>query len=919
MTDKTVRRTVRRSDRLWRRVYHVLLWLYPRAVRRQFGADMQDCFRDLHTQARGRGRRAEISFVFRTLGDLPRSALKAHVERFRRRKTPLGPDHTHRWNFNRRNGLGMESVIHDIRFALRGFRKHPGFAILAVLSLALGVGANATMISAVNAILWRELPVPEQDRIVRIYEYRDMWMNFSYPNFNDLREQRDVFDGMFLHSLQSFGLATDDGIQVVYGESVSASYFQVLRIEPAIGRFFSAPESDDANAAPVIVIGYALWQRVFGGDPNVIGRVVRINNEPTTIVAVASEGFNGTKPGLEMDAWIPAKIWARIAGWGNWTERRNNRNMDVVARLRDGVTTDQAQEAATALASHLAEEYPASNRRSNFSLFPSNTFVPWGTDLPKLISIFAIGASGLVLLVACANVASLLFARGAVRAREVGVRVALGASRRRIVRQLLTESVMLAFMGGAVGTALSFWTTGFIKFFLPAIPYRFAITARPDAMVLGIAVGVSAAAAFVFGLLPALQTTKPNIAAVVKADATSGGTGAARSRLLSGVVVSMVALSFVTLLLSALFTMSLRNVRATHPGFATDQRLLAQFSTALGGYDGRDALGFFTQLEDRVRGLPGVRTAAFASQLPLGDSQRNSRVFATDLTYETDDLGTQAWRSSVTPGYFAAAGTQIIRGRDFDRRDDADVRRTVIINQTLATTLWRDENPVGKRLRYTPNPGGTELEIVGVVESGPLGQVGEAPRAAMFSPLAQVPSTYGSIVVHANADPLNLVAAIRSEARAIDPAVPMSEVKTMEVHLTGSLWMFRMGAGLASALGLLALALASAGLYGVMSFAVGQRIRELGIRIALGADHRRVMLLVLKRGLVLAGIGVAVGAIASVGLAGMLSSMLVGVQPTDPAILAAVAIGLGVVALLASLVPALSAMKADPVEALRTE
>ncbi len=910
---------VGRSDRLWPDLYHVLLWLYPAAVRRRFGNDMQDCFRDLRKQARGRSRRAEMTLVLRTLIDLPRSALKAHVERFRRQRTSLRPNPTHRSILNRRNGLGMESVMHDIRFALRGFRKNPGFAILAVLSLALGVGANTTMISAVNAILWQELPVPEQDRIVRIFEYRDMWMNFSYPNFNDLREQRDVFDGMFLHSLQSFGLGTDDGTQVIYGESVSASYFQVLRIEPALGRFFSAPESDDANAAPVIVIGYALWQRVFGGDPNVIGRVVRINNEPTTIVAVASEGFNGTKPALEMDAWIPAKIWARMAGWGAWTERRGSNNMDVVARLRDGVTIEQAQEAAAALASHLAEEYPTVNRRITFGVFPSNTLVPGGTDLPRLISIFAIGASSLVLLVACANVASLLFARGAVRAREVGVRVALGASRPRIVRQLLTESVMLAFMGGAVGTALSFWTTGFIKFFLPAIPYRFAVTGRPDTMVLGIAVGVSAAAAFVFGLLPALQTTKPNIASVVKADATGGGAGAAKSRMLSGVVVSMVALSFVTLLLGALFTTSLSNVRESHPGFATDQRLLARFSTELGGYDGDDALGFFTQLEDRVRGLPGVRTAAFASHLPLGDSQNNSRVFATDLTYETDDLGAQAWMSSVTPGYFAAAGTQIIRGRDFDRRDDSDVPRTIIINQTLATALWRDENPVGKRLRYTPNPGGTELEIVGVVESGPLGMVGEAPRAAMFSPLAQLPRTFASIVVHANADPLDLVAAIRSEARTIDPAVPMSEVKTMEVHLTGALWMFRMGAGLASALGLLALALASAGLYGVMSFVVGQRIRELGIRMALGADHRRVMWLVLKRGLILASVGVAVGGLASFGLAGLLSSILAGVRPTDPAIFATVGIGLGAVALLASFVPARAAMKTNPVEALRTE
>jgi predicted permease len=524
-----------------------------------------------------------------------------------------------------------------------------------------------------------------------------------------------------------------------------------------------------------------------------------------------------------------------------------------------------------------------------------------------------------VLLVACANVASLLFARAAARHREVGVRVALGAGRARLVRQLITESVVLAVTGGGVGLALSFWTTGFIEWFLPAIPYRFAIDTRPDLTVFGFAVAVSALAAFAFGLLPAIHATSPNLASVLKGESAGAGTAVHKARMLNGVVVAMVALSFVTLLLSGLFTKSLDGVRDMNPGFASTQRLLATFNTGLGGFEPREGMAFLDELEERTRALPGVRSAAWVTNVPLGDRSGSSRVYADDRTYQDDDLGVQAWRSTVSPGYFETIGTRVLQGRDFSDQDDPDAPLKVIVNQTLARLYWPDANAVGQRLRFSRTAGGTTLEIVGTVEDGRYISFGETPRPAMFLALAQVPESHVNLVVHADMDPLSLIAPVRREAAAINPAVPMFDVKSMDDHLTFALWMYRLGAGLGAVLGLLALVLASAGLYGVMAFSVGQRTRELGIRVALGAPRGRVLFLVLQRGLALAGLGIGIGAVAALGLSGVLHSVLLGVTPTDPGTFTAVAAGLAAVALLASVMPARNATRADPVEALRAE
>ncbi len=909
-----------RSSLWWCHLYRTMLALYPQSHRRAFGRDMEECFADLACRARREeGQLGEAAFAMRSFLELPRSAFKA-----RRRSAGVPtPSHGHsqRYPTDTQDSKqpSMETFIHDVRFALRGFRKNPGFAALAILSLALGIGANTTMFSTVNALLWQDLPVPQPERLVRIFEWRDSYRNVSYPNFRDLREQSDVFDGVLLHRLETFGLNTGEESQVLTGEIVTANYFQVLGIEPALGRFFTAPESDNATAEPVAVISHALWERSFGADPGVVGRVVQFNNHPVTIVGVAPAGFNGTKFALGMDAWIPVKIWGRLLEWGDWTESRGSAMMRALARLKDGVDIEQAQQAATMIAARLAEQYPETNRGRRFTVFPEQVVTPEGAGLVPLIGLLAIGASALVLLVACANVASLLFARSVARRREIGVRLALGASRTRLVRQLLTESLLLSAAGGMLGIATSYWTTGFVFLFLPSLPYRFVIEPAPDGTVLAIAATISTTAALVFGLAPALQASKPDITSVIKSESTTAGHRVSKGRMFDGVVVSMVAMSFVTLMLSALFTKSLGNVRDMDPGFATSGRVLATLDASLAGYTAVDGLPFLQELETRVRTLPGVENAALATLVPLGDRSSSSRVFADDRTYEADDPGAVAWRNSVTPEYFRTMDTRILSGRTFDERDHIDAPRRVIINEALARRFWPDEDAIGRRIRNRRNPTETTLEVIGVVETGRYMGMGEGPRPAMFTPLAQAPSTYINLIVHSASDPLNTIAAIRSEARAINAAIPIFDVKTIETHLAGSMWMYRLGAGIGSALGMLALALAAGGLYGIMAFSVGQRSRELGIRIALGASRRRVMRLVLKRGLTLTGMGIAIGSVMALGASGVLSTVLFGVAPTDPAIFVAVAAGLGGVALLASIVPARTATKADPVEVLRGE
>ncbi len=891
------------------RIYRVLLLLYPTATRTRVAEDMEECFRDLCLAAqRERGAVGTMGVALRTFAELPLSAWRAR--RMARKET------------NRGRGAPMETLLQDIRYALRGLRTSPGFTVLAVFSLAVGVGANTSMFSLANGVLWQELPVPEAERLVRLYQVRDGTDNLSYPNVEDVREQADFFDGVFIHDLITFGISSDEISRIGYGEIVSGVYFEVLEVEPALGRFFDPATEGQPESPLVTVLSHHLWTESFGADPRVIGRVINLNGRSTAVIGVAPESFHGTKWGLGMDLWVPIRSWRAAEGWGVWEEQRGSKNLLAVARLAPGVEMAEANAGLAVIGNRLAERYPVSNSDVSFRAYPerSGSVSPNAIQLPNLIAFLAIAASGLVLLVACGNVASLLLGRAVARRREIGLRVALGAGRVRLLRQLLTESVILAGLGGAFGIVMAVWATGFFDRFYPALPYRFAIQTSPDTAAVLFAIAASLTATLVFGLAPALQASKPGVAGVLRGDERSaGGLRFGGTKLLNMVVVSMVSMAFVTLFLTGLFTSSLRNIRDMDIGFETEDRVMATLDLAVAGDSTLTAVAFFDRVVEEVAALPGVRGAAVSSGLPLADWSSSSRIFADGRDYAPNDPGLNAWRSSVSDEYFDVIGTRLVAGRAFATSDGNDAPSVVILNEAAAERLWPDEDAVGHRIRLQNVAGGNTYEVIGIAETGPYLQVSELSRPAFFRPLRQSSSSRNVLTVHAGVDPIGLVPQIRQAVKDVNPFVPLFNVKTAEMHVDGSLFLFRMGAEIATALGVVALILAAGGLYGVMTFRVRQRRREMGIRLALGARKRTVLGTVLGSSLRLTVVGMLIGSALALAVSGVLTTLVFGVAPGSPANLLTVAIGLALVALVATLMPALSASRADPVQSLRAE
>lgn len=666
------------------RIYRALLVLYPDGTRSDVAADMEECFRDLCRAAdRDRGGLGVVAVALRTYAELPMSAWRARAAA---RKTMT----------TKKGASSMETFLQDVRYAVRGLLRNRGFTTLAVLSLAVGVGANTSMFSLAKGILWRELPVPEADRLVRLFEFRDGSSNFSYPNFADIRDQGDFFEGVFLHNLTLFGLTSDEVSGIASGEIVSANYFDVLRVEPSLGRSFDPSTEGQPESPLVTVLSHHLWTESFGADPTVVGRVIKLSGRDVTVVGVAPEGFNGTKWGLGMDLWVPGRAWRAAEGWGNWEEQRGSRNMEAVARLAPGTDIVEANAGLQVIARRLEARYVQSNNGRTFRAFPERTIVPEASQLPNLIGLLALAASGLVLLVACGNVASLLLSRAVVRRREIGLRVALGAGRGRLIRQLLTESTLLAVLGGLLGLGVANWTTGLFDRFLPALSYRFLLQASPDTAAVLFTAGVCLVATFVFGLAPALQASKPGVAGVLRGDESSaGGLRFGGTRLLNSVVVGMVALAFVTLFLTGLFTTSLRNVREMDVGIQTEGRIMATLDLSLAGDDSMDAARFYGELVEQVTALPGVMGAAVSSGIPLGDWSSSSAIFADDRAYSPDERGVNAWRSSISDQYFDVLGTRLIAGRAFGSEDREDGPNTVILNAAAAARLWPEEDPIG--------------------------------------------------------------------------------------------------------------------------------------------------------------------------------------------------------------------------------
>jgi predicted permease len=820
----------------------------------------------------------------------------------------------------------MHTFIQDLRYGIRMLLKSPGTSIVAVLALALGIGANTAIFSGVSAFLFRPLPVPEPDQLVRQFEITDdrgATDDLSYPDFVDYRDQNTVFEGIVAESIIQAAISDQKQNDVIWGQVVSGNYFDVLRVNPVLGRTFAPDEDRSPGAVAVVVISHSLWQRRFASDPNIVSKTVELNGRTYNVIGVAPPSFKGTKFGLSLDFWAPMMMVEELNRSPKLLSERDSQWMNVFARLKPGVSLPQAAAAMSAIAQRLNLTYPKERAGTTRVMLKTEQDGRWGdaTVVMKSAGAIAMTIVGLILLIACANVANLLLARAASRRKEIGVRLALGASRTRIIRQLLTEGLLLSVLGGGLGLLLAFWVTALMQGFIPVLPYNlvdnfFAI----DARALWFTLLVSLLTGIVFGLAPAWQASKPQIVAVLKGGQDVSEKGKQRRLTLrNSLVVAQVALSLLVLICGGLFIRSFRNAQKTDPGFTTKGILLVSLNPQFVGYDDEKTRTFFRQVIERATSVPGVSGASAARLIPLGDSSNsNGPILKEGERLAPGSAGRNIMNNVVCAGYFKTLEVPLLAGRDFEERDRKGAQRVVIINERMAQTLWPGEDAVGKRI-FIGAESQDPIEVVGVVGTGKYRSLAEDPKPYFYFPMTQRAAGGMTLMIRTTNDPRSLVSSIRAEVKAIDPRLPLSSVKTMTEHMTWALWGPNMAATLALAFGMVALLLSAVGLYSVMAYIVAQRTREVGIRMALGARRVDVLKLITKQGIHLALVGVAIGFVLSVGLARALSSMLIGVSAYDATTFVVVPLLLAAVALIACLVPARRATKVDPLVALRYE
>src|SRR5215204_3152008 len=824
----------------------------------------------------------------------------------------------------------MRTFLQDVRFGLRVLWKGKGFTAVAVLTLGLGIGVNAAIFSGVSAFVLRPLPgVGEPEGIFFLYENTAADGGFgsndlSYPDLLDYGARSDVFEGLLGHTMTQAALGERDQSDVVWGELVTGNFFDVLEVRMQHGRGFLREEDATPGTHPVVVLSDDLWRKRFAADPGVVGRQIQFNGRPLTVVGVTPPDFTGAKWALGMKFWAPLMSKQFVAGGTNsWETQRGNHWLEVLGRLKPGVTREQASAALTSVAARLESEYPAARNKDVRVLVVPEREGRWDdmAGVVRLSSGLALALVGLVLLVACANVANMLLARAVVRRREIGIRLALGAGSWRVVRQLLVESMMLALAGGAVGLVLSFWMTDALTAFFPSIAYQITLDVSPDARALLFTLGVSLLTGLIFGLAPAFQATKPDLVPVLKGESQRAGR-ARRLSLRNALVVAQVSLSLVVLVCAALFVQSFRHAKSIDPGFATGGAYVVSVNPGLFGYEKEQGREFFRRLGERVRATPGVEAAGFVDWLPLGDSSNNwGPVYPAEQPVPPPGEGLGAFAETVSPGYFKAMRIQLLEGRDFDEREREGLKpEAAVINETLARRLWPGEKTfVGRRMALGTNREDS-LEVVGVARDIKIRTLGEAPRNHLYVSVDQTYRGGMSLVVRApGAAAGPVIAGVREAVKEIDPRVPLYNVRTIEQHLTWAFWAQNMAASLAAAFGLMALALSAVGLYGVVAYTVARRTHEIGIRVALGAQARDILRIVLGQGMALTLVGLVAGLVGAFALARLLSSLLYGISPGDPATYILVALLLAVVALLACLVPARRATKVDPMVALRYE
>jgi predicted permease len=813
----------------------------------------------------------------------------------------------------------QEVDVSDLRYAVRSLLKSPGLSLAAILSLALGIGANTTIFTWVQAVLFRPIPgAAEPDRLLipAMTSREGRPRSWSYPNYRDFRDRSTLVDYIAQDDM-TMSVAVDGQAERAWGGLVSGNYFDVLGITPALGRLFTAEDDKSPGGHPVVVLSHAYWQRRFAGDPSIVGRQVIVNNTPMTVIGVAPEGFIGSFLGLASSAWAPMMMMRELSG-GNRIEQRGNSWFNTLVRLKPSVSREQAQAEAESIMRQLEREYREANDGRRIRMV-TTWEAPFGapTVLAPILGVLSIVVM-LVLAIACANVANLLLSKAVGRRREVAIRLSMGASRWRVVRQLLTEALVLSTISGLAGVVMARWTMNLIMAFVPPVDLPIDLGLRMDQTTLLFALAVSVATGVVFGLAPALQASNPETVNALKEQAGRGSEARSGRRLRSTLVVAQVAVCLVLLVGAMLFLRSLIAAQQLSPGFDPSGVATVSMDLYPSGYVGDRALDFERRVVDAVQALPGVTSASYANRLAMGMGGNSNMGLQVDGYTPRQDEEVVISYTLVGPRHFETMRIPMREGREFLRSDTKDSPPAVIVNETMARRYWPNGGALGGHVRFGQRP----AEVIGIAADARYNALNEGPLPQIYLPLEQNNISTVALLVRVNGDPAAGLNGIRDAIRALDPNLPIYNARTMTEHMQTAVFAQRMAADLLGALGVLALLLSSIGLYGVMAYTVSQRTQEMGIRLALGASPGALLSMVVGQGMRLTVIGLLIGltlALAAFGSVGAMRRLLPGISPLDPATFVAVPVILASIAALAAWIPARRAGKVDPLVALRYE
>jgi predicted permease len=811
----------------------------------------------------------------------------------------------------------MDRLLLDLRLAFRRLRQNPGFSIVAILTLALGIGANTAIFSVINAVLLRPLPVERSSELVAVNETMagNTFPTLSVPNFRDMRDRNTVLSGLAAYRILPASLGLPGASQRLWGFLVTGNYFNMLGVKPVRGRLLLPEDDRVPGGHPVAVISYGCWQKRFGGDPSVVGRQVKFNSMDFTVLGVAPQGFFGTELFYTAEVFFPMMMQKELEGGSGYLERRDVSNTFIVGRLRSGVTLPQAQAGLNSVARKLAEEYPKENAGMKIMLTPPGLA---GNYLRGAVVGFAaalFGVSCLVLLVACTNLASMLLARASDRRKETAIRLAIGAGRGRLIRQLLTENMVAALAGGAGGALLTLWITDTLSAWRPAMDVPLFANFTVDFRVFLFALLMSVATTLLFGLLPALQSTKTDLVSALKNEVASERSR--RWHVRDYVVASQVGLSVLLLVCSVLVVRSLQRALHAPIGYNPEGAVTVSFDLNIQGYNEARGRAFEHQLLEKVRAVPGIQSAALVDALPLSLASSSNSIFIEGQPQPKATDAPLAYYYTVSPDYFRTLETKLLKGREFDARDKQGGNRVAVVNQAFVEKLLHGGEPLAKHFMTAPD--GKPIEIVGVAEDGKYISLTENRSPAYWIPLEIWYSANASVVARTGLNGAQAVQLLRNAVRDLDPTVALYSTGTMTEQLDLPLFPARVAASALGAFGFLALILAATGIYGVMAYAVSRRTREIGIRMAIGASQAQVLGMIGRRALLLIATGTAVGLGLALMVARLLGQILYGIEPTDPVTYAAVFLMILAIAAVACCIPAMRAIRINPVSALRQE